>query len=139
MALTSTLWGLGTAIGEIPPYLMSRSAALGRGSPLLGLSDTEQDDPPAQGWPQRLLQRLLSWWAHYMVVLIKHWGFLGIALLASFPNAAFDLVGLCCGTILMPFWTFFLAVLVGKGLVRANLQVRRMEGADVEAGRVLLC
>lgn len=125
VALTSTLWGLGTALGEIPPYLMSRSAALGRTS---SSSCGAPDEPAAPSWFQRSLQRLVSWWAHYMVVLIKRGGFLGITLLASFPNAAFDLVGLCCGQILMPFWTFFPAVLLGKGLIRANTQVRIAQG-----------
>merc|ERR1712176_1250989 len=51
----------------------------------------------------------------------KH-GFLGVFLLASWPNAAFDMCGMCCGYVLMPFWTFFIATSLGKGVVKVNLQ-----------------
>ena len=37
-------------------------------------------------------------------------------------NALFDLCGICCGHFMMPFWEFFLAVLLGKCFVKANLQ-----------------
>ena len=38
--------------------------------------------------------------------------------MAAWPNALFDLCGLCCGHFLMPFWTFFSAVLIGKAGVK---------------------
>ena len=49
-------------------------------------------------------------------------GFVGILLLASWPNAAFDMCGMACGWLEMPFWTFFGATLLGKGLVKVTLQ-----------------
>jgi len=49
-------------------------------------------------------------------------GFLGIFLLASWPNAAFDMCGMACGWLEMPFWTFFGATLLGKSLVKTTLQ-----------------
>jgi hypothetical protein len=45
-------------------------------------------------------------------------GFWGILLLAAYPNAAFDLCGICCGHFLMPFWEFFGATLIGKGGIK---------------------
>lgn len=51
---------------------------------------------------------------------------MGILLLASWPNAAFDLCGLCCGAFKMPFWSFFGATLIGKGVVKVNGQVRQV-------------
>jgi hypothetical protein len=49
-------------------------------------------------------------------------GFVGVFLLASWPNAAFDMCGMCCGYLAMSFWTFFPAVLLGKGVVKVNGQ-----------------
>lgn len=34
--------------------------------------------------------------------------------MASWPNFAFDLCGICCGHFLMPFWTFFGATFLGN-------------------------
>ena len=42
--------------------------------------------------------------------------------MAAWPNAAFDLCGICCGHFQMPFWTFFGAVLAGKAGVKASSQ-----------------
>ena len=35
----------------------------------------------------------------------------------------FDICGICCGFLVMPFWTFFLATLLGKSLIKVHLQV----------------
>jgi hypothetical protein len=42
--------------------------------------------------------------------------------MASYPNIAFDLCGICCGHYLMPFWTFFGATFVGKAMIRNTYQ-----------------
>lgn len=54
--------------------------------------------------------------------IIQQHGFIGILLLASWPNAAFDLCGICCGAFKMPFWSFFGATLIGKGGVKVSGQ-----------------
>jgi hypothetical protein len=58
----------------------------------------------------------------WTVDLIERHGFVGVLLLASWPNAAFDMCGMCCGYLLMPFWTFFLGCAVGKGAIKTNGQ-----------------
>ena len=57
-----------------------------------------------------------------MVAFIEKRGFWGIFMLASWPNAAFDLCGMACGAFRMPFFTFFLGTILGKGLVKVNIQ-----------------
>ena len=47
-------------------------------------------------------------------------GFWGIFLLAAWPNALFDLCGICCGHFLTPFWVFFGATFCGKALVKVQ-------------------
>ncbi|KAF4650024.1 Vacuolar membrane protease, partial [Perkinsus olseni] len=42
----------------------------------------------------------------------------GVLLMSAWPNAMFDLCGLCCGHFLMPFWTFFSAVFLGKAVIK---------------------
>ena len=107
------LWGFGTAIGELPPYLVSKAARLS------GTTDEdfakEMEDAKTK---TDLFNRMKLWTVNFTE---KH-GFWGIFLLASWPNAAFDMCGMCCGYLLMPFWTFFIATSLGKGVVKTNGQ-----------------
>lgn len=73
--------------------------------------------------------RVLYWAAHVwnmhcdtqppICIGCRH-GFVGILLLAAWPNAAFDLCGICCGHFLMPFWDFFGATFIGKALLKVH-------------------
>ena len=69
-----------------------------------------------------------------MVSFIQRRGFVGILLLASWPNAAFDLCGLCCGAFRMPFWQFFGATFLGKSVVKINGQVGARGGGGASGG-----
>ncbi|GLC40932.1 hypothetical protein PLESTB_000965300 [Pleodorina starrii] len=119
--LTGVLWGIGTAIGEIPPYWLSYSAAVAgqKNMALVELEEALRPSPQKRNLLQRTIARLESW----MVAFIRTHGFFGILLLASWPNAAFDLCGLVCGNFRFPFWKFFGATLIGKGLFKVTGQV----------------
>jgi len=106
------LWGTGTAIGEIPPYAISRAARLS------GASNQEFLDIKEAKSRIPLLDRMKVWMINF---LQKH-GFIGVILMSAWPNAAFDLCGICCGHFLMPFWSFFLATFIGKALFKVNGQ-----------------
>ena len=83
--------------------------------------------------------------------LIQRWGFWAILAAASIPNPVcawhdillcqqtrhpltvmmmahsrcdqlFDLAGVTCGHFLIPFWTFFSATAIGKGVIKVSLQ-----------------
>jgi len=107
------LWGFGTALGELPPYLVSKAARLS------GSTDDEfaQEMEDAKTKTD-VFNRMKLWTVNFT----ERHGFLGIFLLASWPNAAFDMCGMCCGYLLMPFWTFFIATAMGKGVVKVNGQ-----------------
>lgn len=107
------LWGFGTAVGELPPYLVSKAASMS------GSTDDEfaQEMEDAKTKTD-LFNRMKLWTVNFTE---KH-GFVGIFLLASWPNAAFDMCGMCCGYLRIPFWTFFIATAMGKGLVKVNGQ-----------------
>ena len=126
------LWGAGTAIGEVPPYLLSYQAAKAgkrnvEAEKMLGI---ESQSPPVSSKSSKtLLGRLMAMidafiqgMKNWMLHFIENHGFWGIFLLAAYPNAAFDLCGICCGHFMMPFWKFFGATLLGKGFVKVSGQ-----------------
>ena len=107
------LWGSGTATGELPPYFITRAAKRA------GTQATDYEAELAEAAEATdIISKLKVWTISFTE---KH-GFLGILLLASWPNAAFDMCGMACGWLEMPFWTFFGATLIGKGLVKVTLQ-----------------
>ncbi|CAK9101676.1 Vacuole membrane protein 1 (Transmembrane protein 49) [Durusdinium trenchii] len=63
---------------------------------------------------------LYTWFFGLIVTAV--WSLRPCAELRSWPNAAFDMCGMCCGYLLMPFWTFFIATSLGKGVVKVNGQ-----------------
>lgn len=71
---------------------------------------------------QNLFERLFTMVKSWMFRFIEAHGFWGILVLAAYPNAAFDLCGICCGAFLMPFWEFFGATLIGKGFIKVSGQ-----------------
>lgn len=121
--LEAFFWGLGTALGELPPYFMARAARLG--------TNENDDDDELIDFEQLLLNEeshnskklpLLERIRYLIYRLIKRIGFLGILLCASIPNPLFDLAGITCGYFLIPFWTFFLATIIGKALIKMSIQ-----------------
>lgn len=113
--LEAVLWGVGTAIGELPPYFVSRAARMS-GEKVKELEDLvnlpEEQDHPS------LYDRVKVWGLRRF----SHLGFFAILVFASVPNPLFDLAGLMCGHFLVPFWKFFLATLIGKAVIKTHIQ-----------------
>jgi hypothetical protein len=57
-----------------------------------------------------------------MIDFLENNGFWGVLLFSSYPNALFDMCGLCCGHSMMPMWKFLIAVSIGKGFIKAPMQ-----------------
>lgn len=127
----AVLWGAGTAIGEVPPYLVSymrARAALKARHHRHQRSAQDAADFAAQeghldGQTGGLLGYLETGAARWMLLAVKRLGFVGIVLLSSWPNSLFDLCGMFAGHVMMPFSTFFLGTLLGKGVIKVNGQV----------------
>ncbi|KAM5274639.1 vacuole membrane protein 1 isoform 2-T2 [Ctenodactylus gundi] len=110
--------GIGTAIGELPPYFMARAARLSGAEP----DDEEYQEfeemlehaEAAQDFPSRAKLAVQN--------LVQKVGFFGILACASIPNPLFDLAGITCGHFLVPFWTFFGATLIGKAIIKMHIQ-----------------
>jgi len=109
------LWGAGTAIGELPPYFVSRAARLS-GQKLEELDELEEEDAGVR--TPSTIDRLKLVLFH----ALQKWGFWAIVVCASVPNPLFDLAGLTCGHFLIPFWTFFGATFLGKAVVKVQIQ-----------------
>jgi membrane protein YqaA with SNARE-associated domain len=115
VALPAFLWGAGTAIGELPPYLFARAARLA-GRRLAELR--EVDEEARSSGSLTLLERAKVW----IYEGLQRYGMVVIVLCASVPNPAFDMAGITCGHFLVPVWSFFLATFLGKAVIKANLQ-----------------
>jgi len=100
LILPATLiWGLGTAVGEVPPFLMSHFLR----------------DKFKNGFILRTMYGC-------MTKFIQTLGMFGVVVLSSYPNAAFDMCGICCGIVGMSLFRFLTATIIGKVLIKAPIQ-----------------
>jgi len=115
--LVCFLQSAGTAIGEIPPYWMTKAARLAA----IEAGTSNSDDMPEE-LSTTSRYNIINRAKTYMVWFLRTHGFYGVLIMASYPNIAFDLCGIACGHFLMPFWTFFGATFLGKAVVRNGYQ-----------------
>ena len=119
--LEAFMWGFGTALGELPPYFMARAARLSGTvdlddelKELNELKERAKENPTSVPLTVRAKLQVEK--------LIERIGFPGILLMASIPNPLFDLAGITCGYLLVPFWQFFGATAIGKAIVKMHIQ-----------------
>lgn len=118
VGLECFLWGLGTAIGEIPPYALCYSArTAGKKN-----EDFEEAFSSEGGGDKGALSGYMGSWLEWMLRLVEKHGLAAVVLLSAWPNAAFDMCGMACGHFLMPFWTFFVGLVIGKACIKVHLQ-----------------
>lgn len=110
--IEALLWGWGTAIGELPPYLVARAARLA-GKSEEELKEIEENEPVT----------LMDKAKHLIYWSLKKHAFWTVLACASIPNPLFDLAGITCGHFLIPFKTFFIATSIGKALIKTTMQV----------------
>ncbi|KAH8357663.1 hypothetical protein KR200_009896, partial [Drosophila serrata] len=106
-------WGLGTVLGELPSYFVARSARLSG-----EIEDAEMVGNRRHDGSPSLLERVKQLIAERMGRV----PFVTILIAASLPNPLFDITGIICGHFLVPFWRFFVAILIGKALIKATIQ-----------------
>ncbi|KAM5569357.1 hypothetical protein ABKV19_016734 [Rosa sericea] len=115
--LEAVLWGIGTAIGELPPYFISRAASLA-GNKMDAMEELDTPSDEVQGFLATRLYQIKRWLLSHSQQL----NFFTILVLASVPNPLFDLAGIMCGQFGVPFWKFFLATVIGKAIIKTHLQ-----------------
>ncbi|KAK3021576.1 hypothetical protein RJ639_046283 [Escallonia herrerae] len=113
--LEAILWGIGTALGELPPYFISRAARMsGSNLDVMEQVSSAEDN----GVIATHLNHMKRWFLSHSQYL----NFFTILVLASVPNPLFDLAGIMCGQFGIPFWEFFLATLIGKAVIKTHIQ-----------------
>ncbi|PSR92698.1 Vacuole membrane protein [Actinidia chinensis var. chinensis] len=115
--MEAILWGLGTALGELPPYFISRAASM-PGSKLDVMEELDASSSEDIGIISTHLNQIKRWFLSHSQYL----NFFTILVLASVPNPLFDLAGIMCGQFGIPFWKFFLATLIGKAIIKTHIQ-----------------
>ncbi|KAJ3687058.1 hypothetical protein LUZ61_016222 [Rhynchospora tenuis] len=116
--LEAVLWGLGTALGELPPYFISRAASLS-GSKIEGMEEFDMSSSSKEGSG---LSAKLDQAKRWLFSHSQRLNFGTILILASVPNPLFDLAGIMCGQFGIPFWEFFFATLIGKAIIKTHIQ-----------------
>lgn len=114
--LEAVLWGLGTALGELPPYFISRAASLS-GSRVEAMEELDAS-AENKGFLATRLAQMKRWFLSHAQFM----NFFTILILASVPNPLFDLAGIMCGQFGIPFWKFFFATLIGKAIIKTHIQ-----------------
>lgn len=115
--LEAILWGIGTALGELPPYFISRAAQMS-GSRIDPIEELDANATEDNGVVAHHLYSFKRWFLSHAQYL----NFATVLVLASVPNPLFDLAGIMCGQFGIPFWEFFLATLIGKAIIKTHIQ-----------------
>jgi vacuole membrane protein 1 len=104
------LWGIGSALGELPPYLLTYNC----------------DDENLEIINNRKLKALCT----NIYNIIKNnidcsnkiIIFLGILIMSSWPNLTFDMCGMLCGYYKLTINEFLIPTVLGKGFIKAPIQ-----------------
>ncbi|XWS13622.1 hypothetical protein CRYUN_Cryun36dG0053500 [Craigia yunnanensis] len=115
--MEAILWGIGTALGELPPYFISRAASES-GSKFDAMEELDASSSEDNGAIATHLKQIKRWLLSHS----QHLNFFTILVLASVPNPLFDLAGIMCGQFGIPFWKFFLSTVIGKAIIKTHIQ-----------------
>jgi len=100
------LWGVGSALGELPPYLLAYDC-----------KDIDIDFIKNKNI-NRLYEKIKSLFDFNNPNVI----FTSILLMASWPNLTFDMCGILCGYYNIKLGDFLIPTIIGKTLIKAPLQ-----------------
>ncbi|KAI8841818.1 hypothetical protein BJ741DRAFT_593394 [Chytriomyces cf. hyalinus JEL632] len=138
IALICYFWGFGTAVGELPPYFISRAAALAHPmetqaslneltlptpkSPANSSDSSNVSDSSNAAVAQTRNESSIDRAQRILAKMIHRGGFSAILLCAAVPNPFFDIAGMLCGSFGVPFHTFFGATVLGKAVMKTTMQ-----------------
>lgn len=119
VSLEAFLWGLGTAIGELPPYFMAKAAKSAKDAKDSKKFDEQEllKEEENEGFFGKITNKLKK----IITEQLKKRGFITVLLCASIPNPLFDLAGILCGTFGIPFIVFFGATFIGKAIFKVSI------------------
>jgi len=106
------IWGIGTAIGELPPYLLALTVDMKDKKATGKLFDMLGDNR------DRVKQYIDN-----TVYYLKHYSFLTILALSAWPNALFDMCGVASGLVNLPMLEFLVPTIIGKAFIKNPIQL----------------
>jgi membrane protein YqaA with SNARE-associated domain len=114
----SLSWGIGSAIGELPPYYAGKSL-------MKKIKEKYSENSKFQTI------------YYYTELYIKKYPFLIIFSLSCWPNLFLDYVGITCGAINIPINTFLSAIILGKGLVKTPIQTALISMSAIKGSEII--
>ena len=102
------LWGIGCAIGEVPPFYIAQNLKKAGKNIENYLSNNSV---------------IIKWINDSIISLLKKHDFITILGLASWPNMFFDMCGMAAGYYGVTLKTFLSATMIGKGLIKSPMQI----------------
>ena len=106
------MWGIGTAFGEAPPYLIAYNVDLKNKKSSSKLFKMFGDKE------ETVHKNIMN-----TIYYLKHNSFITILLLSSWPNALFDMCGVAAGLVKLSFNEFIIPTIIGKAFIKNNAQL----------------
>jgi vacuole membrane protein 1 len=106
------LWGIGGALGELPPYLIAKK--YDKSNIDLNIIKNKKLATLYENIKNKVTQKI--------DFTNKNVIFTTILLMASWPNLTFDMCGLLCGYYDIELKDFLLPTIIGKGIIKAPIQ-----------------
>jgi membrane protein YqaA with SNARE-associated domain len=106
------VWGVGTALGEAPPYFIAYTYDITNKKDASKLYKMFGDNE----------QRIRGYIDKTVYYLKKH-SFTTILLLSAWPNALFDLCGVSAGLVRLSFIQFIIPTIIGKAFIKNPIQL----------------
>lgn len=104
------LWGIGSAFGELPPYLLTYNC------------DDENLEIIKNNKLKVLCTNIYNVIKNKIDCSNKNIIFLGILIMSSWPNLTFDMCGMLCGYYKLTINEFLIPTVLGKGFIKAPIQ-----------------
>lgn len=106
------VWGIGTALGEAPPYLIAYNIDIGDKKATSNLYKMFGDN-------EENVKRYIEKTKYYL----KRHSFTTILLLSAWPNALFDMCGVSAGIVKLSFAQFIIPTIIGKAFIKNPIQL----------------
>ena len=105
-------WGIGTALGEVPPYYIAYNHAVSKKQTNINkYIDSLQ------------LNNFMKYSTLKIIDFLKRYSFRTILICASYPNLTFDACGIAAGLSLLSLKDFIIPTVIGKGFIKAPCQI----------------
>lgn len=109
------IWAVGSAFGELPPYLISKKINYSNPKSVTKLSEMLGIDSDTL---KTKLDRYISRFKNN-----KWMTFITLIICSSYPNALFDMCGVASGIAKIPMYDFLIPTIIGKACIKTPIQL----------------